>query len=386
LDARDRLSLERTAVETSDVVIVGGGPAGSACAWRLRQAGFDVVVIDKEVFPRDKVCAGWITPGVIDDLRIDPREYCERRTFQPITGFRVGLIGDDDVVEAAYGRVVSFGIRRCEFDDYLLRRSRAQLMLGAPVSGIRRDRSEWVVNESVRAPMLVGAGGDCCPVARMLNGGRREGPVVAAQEVELSMDRRSCGVAGETPELYFAPDLTGYGWCFRKGDFVNVGFGQLDARGLPAKTAQFVDFLKTTGRLVADRSAWRWRGHAYQLAGAPSRRVVGNGVMLAGDAGALAHPRSGEGIRPAIESGLLAAATIAEANGDYSYERLTPYARRLEHRFGGGPLAGLMRLVPNDIATRVSTALAPWLLDRSWFVRHVVLDRWFLNAHASPTP
>lgn len=122
------------------------------------------------------------------------------------------------------------------------------------------------------------------------------------------------------------------------------------------------------------------------MAGASSRRVVGDGVMLAGDAGALAGPHSGEGIRPAIESGLVAASTIVEANGDYSHHRLEPYARRLRHRFGGGPLAGLLRIVPRVISTPMSTALAPWLLDNSWFVRHVVLDRWFLHAPASAMP
>jgi geranylgeranyl reductase family protein len=374
-------------VKSADVVIVGGGPAGSACAWRLRQAGFDVVVIDKEVFPRDKVCAGWITPRVVADLQIDPDDYGDRRTLQPITGFRVGVIGGHDVVDVSYGRVVSFGIRRCEFDDYLLRRSAAQLMLGVPVSGIRRNRSEWIVNESVSAPMLVGAGGHFCPVARMLNGLRTQRPLVAAQEVELLIDRRSCGVSGATPELYFARDLSGYGWCFRKGEYLNIGFGQVHARALPEKTTEFVDFLRATGRLAGDHSTWRWRGHAYQLAGAPSRRVVGDGVMLAGDAGALADPHSGEGIRPAIESGLIAAAVIAEANGDYSHDRLEPYARRLQHRFGGGgPLAGLLRIIPPAISARLSNALAPRLLDNAWFVRHVVLDHWFLQARAPAAP
>ena len=370
-------------MKTADVVIVGGGPAGSACAWRLRQAGFDVVVIDKEIFPRDKVCAGWITPRVVADLALDPDEYGDGRTFQPITGFRVGVIGGDDVVDVSYGRVVSFGIRRCEFDDYLLRRSAAPLMLGVAVSAIRRNGSAWIVNESVSAPMLVGAGGHFCPVARMLNGAPSRQSLVAAQEVEVLIDRRGGRISGATPELYFAPDLTGYGWCFRKGEYLNVGFGQLQAHALPDKTAAFVDFLRATGRLAGDDSAWRWRGHAYQLAGAPSRRVVADGVMLAGDAGGLAHPYSGEGIRPAIESGLLAAATIAEANGDYSHERLGSYARQVQHRNAGGPLADLLRIIPPAVSTRMSNALAPWLLDHEWFVRHVVLDRWFLQANAS---
>ena len=51
-------------MERCDVLVVGGGPAGSSCAWRLRRAGLDVVVLDRKAFPRDKVCAGWITPQV----------------------------------------------------------------------------------------------------------------------------------------------------------------------------------------------------------------------------------------------------------------------------------------------------------------------------------
>ena len=54
-----------------DVLIVGGGPAGSSCAWKLRQAGLDVTVMDRAMFPRNKVCGGWITPQVIVDAGID---------------------------------------------------------------------------------------------------------------------------------------------------------------------------------------------------------------------------------------------------------------------------------------------------------------------------
>jgi flavin-dependent dehydrogenase len=107
-------------VDTCDVLIAGGGPAGSACAWQLRKAGFDVIVVDKATFPRDKVCAGWITPQIVDELQIDVDAYRDGRTFQPITGFRVGLVGAPEAVEATYNHPVSFGIRRCEFDHYLL--------------------------------------------------------------------------------------------------------------------------------------------------------------------------------------------------------------------------------------------------------------------------
>src|SRR5262245_45804199 len=113
-------------MDTCDVLIVGGGPAGSSCARELCRAGLDVVVLDKAVFPRDKVCAGWITPAVVAELEIDVDGYSKSHVFQPITGFRTSLLGADEV-ETSYGHPVSFGIRRCEFDNYLLKRSGARL-------------------------------------------------------------------------------------------------------------------------------------------------------------------------------------------------------------------------------------------------------------------
>ena len=311
-------------VETCDVLIVGGGPAGSTCAWKLVAAGLDVIVIDRAAFPRDKVCAGWITPQVISDVRLDVDEYRRGRTFQPITGFRTGLVHGSREVETVYGRPVSFGIRRCEFDHYLLQRSSARLKLGAPISSIRRDGAQSVVNESVKAPMLVGAGGHFCPVARQLNPVVPGARLVVAQEVEFPIDRRDAAsftIAAETPELYFYPDLTGYGWCFRKQDHLNVGVGRLNRRSLPKDSADFVAFLEARRKIPANAS-WRWRGHAYLLSDPPRRSVSDAGVLLVGDAAGLAYPQSGEGIRPAIESGLLAATTILEANGCYTRDRL----------------------------------------------------------------
>src|SRR6516225_8287518 len=115
-------------MERCDVLIVGGGPAGSSCAWGLRRSGLDALVLDKQVFPRDKICGGWITPKVIKSLEIDTSDYARGRVLQPITRFRVGGIGGRPV-ESNYGEAVSYGIRRCEFDDFLLRRSTARLRL-----------------------------------------------------------------------------------------------------------------------------------------------------------------------------------------------------------------------------------------------------------------
>ena len=144
-------------MESFDAVIVGGGPAGSTCARALTTAGMKIAVLDKASFPRDKVCAGWITPQVVETLHLDTQEYSQGRTFQPITAFVTGL-GHEAATNVSYDGAVSYGIRRSEFDHYLLQRSGAALKLGEPLKTIHRDGQEWLLNDAVRAPLLIGAG------------------------------------------------------------------------------------------------------------------------------------------------------------------------------------------------------------------------------------
>jgi flavin-dependent dehydrogenase len=379
-------------MDACEVLIVGGGPAGSACAWRLRGAGRDVLVMDAKPFPRDKVCAGWITPPVISELALDLCDYGRGRTLQPITGFRTGLIGRTDDLETRYDHPVSYGIRRCEFDRYLLQRSKARLRLGEAVVSIRRDGRTWIVNDDIRASMLVGAGGHFCPVASAFatsrlspsrsalrrTSRRDEVPLVVAQETEFAIpahDRASFTTEASTPELYFSRDLQGYGWCFRKQDYLNVGFGSLNRRLLPHATSAFVAYLQARGTIPRVQS-WRWRGHAYLLSEPPTRRTFDDGVVLVGDAAGLAYPQSGEGIRPAIESGLLAAAAILEAAGEFTRDQLERYEAALRRRFGAGP-AG--RSLSGAVPAALARAAAPALFQSRWFIRRVVLDRWFLH-------
>jgi len=367
-------------METCDVLIAGGGPAGSTCAWALRQAGLDVVVMDRATFPRDKVCAGWITPQALTDLRLDVHGYRHGRTFQPFTGFRVGLIGRAGGVEATYDHPVSFGIRRSEFDEYLLQRSGARLRLGTPIQSIRRDGPLWVVNDCLKAPMLVGAGGHFCPVARLLNVSSEGAALVVAQEAEFAFDPRelsSLATMPERPELYFSRALNGYGWCLRKENYLNIGFGHLDRRRLTSATAEFAAFLKTEGRIPPHVSC-RWKGHAYLLSGPPRRRMD-DGVLLVGDAAGLAYPQSGEGIRPAIESGLIAASTIIEARSQYTQAALARYEDRLRERFGISRWRS--HFLSEGLPSQLGRILGPWLIRTPWFVRQVLLNRWFLHAH-----
>ena len=363
-------------METCDALIVGGGPAGSSCAWHLRRQGLDVMVMDKASFPRDKVCAGWITPEVIQALQLDTGDYARQHVLQPITAFRTGLI-DGREVETRYPDTVSYGIRRYELDDYLLQRSGARLRLGEPLESLQRNGEQWIVNDAISTPMVIGAGGHFCPVARFM--GARLGasePAIAAKEIEFEMNqlqRDECRVQGNTPELYFCPDFKGYGWCFRKGNYLNIGLGREDSHLLSEQLEHFCGFLKQRGRIPQDIPG-HFHGHAYLLYGHTVRKQLDDGMLLVGDAAGLAYPQSGEGIRPAVESGLMAAATILEARGNYRRQQLLPYAGRLAARFGTGPSG-------NAEPSSMRKFLAGLLLGNRWFTRHVVLDRWFLHTH-----
>lgn len=373
-------------MDNCEVLIVGGGPAGSTCAWRLAQAGFDVLLVDKKSFPRDKVCAGWVTPAVIASLRLDVEDYRRGRVFQPIQSFKTARLGGAEV-ETHYDRPVSYGIRRFEFDHYLLTRAeRAGVRVRTEtLKSLVRTDGGWVMNDTIRAKLVIGAGGHFCPVARMLGAslGQSES-VVAAQEVEFEMDERqahACRVRGDTPELFFCADLKGYAWCFRKGNFLNIGLGREDNHKLSEHVDAFFEWLKRDGRIPADSSS-RFKGHAYLLYPRAPRAVHDEGVLLIGDAAGLAYPQSGEGIRPAVESALIAAEVIAATRGHYARARLASYTVRLTARFGERPGA-----VDPATATGpgpVKQFIAGKLLANRWFSRYVVIDRWFLHTQQSP--
>jgi geranylgeranyl reductase family protein len=368
------------AMETCEVLIVGGGPAGSSCARALVRAGIDVLVLDKAAFPRDKVCAGWITPAVVDELAIDLAEYAQARTLQPITGFRTGLIGHRPVC-TPYDQPVSYGIRRCEFDHYLLARSGARTHLGEPFQNLKREGKRWVVNGEISAAMLVGAGGHFCPVARQTaKPVENDETVILAQEIEFEMpadEAAVCRVEPQVPELYFCEDLKGYAWCFRKGNFLNIGLGREGETRLGTHVAAFCDWLHQEGRVPLNAGD-RFHGHAYRLYRGRPRRVNSDGVVLIGDSAGLAYPQSGEGIRPAIESGLMAARVIVDAAGDYRQSRLDSLQHQIAARFGRLKSRPPRRGLVPDAMRR---AIARRLLATHWFTRHVVINRWFLHSH-----
>ena len=152
----------------------------------------------------------------------------------------------------------------------------------------------------------------------------------------------------------------------------NVGIGRRGNRNFNHHVQAFTELLDKTMNIRTPAGV-PWRGHAYLAWGVGPRPVIGDGMLLAGDAAGLAYPESGEGIRPAIESGQMAAAALIDAGGRYSADALQPYATTLE------------RLHPprkrsSRASETASAALGRMLLQSSIFTRHVVIDRWFLRS------
>ena len=364
-------------MESCEVLIVGGGPAGSTCAAGLVAAGLDVLLLDRDLFPRPKPCAGWITPAVLGALQIKAVEYGQGCVLQEISGFRTSLLHGPEIV-TRYDEVVSYGIRRDEFDHYLLQRSGVRRRLGKRVCSLERQDGGWLVNGQIKARLLVGAGGHFCPVARRLGArvGAEAAVVAQVAEVVLTPEQEQhCQVAADTPALFFTPDLAGYGWLFRKGNLLNVGLGRHDRQDFTRHFEEFRAFLVARRELPAD-FAGPFHGHAYCLADyQKGRRCVGEGAILIGDAAGLAGVHSGEGILPAIQSAQLATATIIAAQGDYRYATLEPYVTRLTRRVCSRPYFPSFSLPPGLVQR-----LGACFLANPWATRHLILNRWFLHA------
>ena len=369
-------------MENCDVLVIGGGPAGSTCAGRLRQSGLDVLLMDKATFPRDKPCAGWITPLVLETLGIDPDDYRQGRLLQEISSFRTGLMQTAGI-KTGYGRVVSYGIRRCEFDHYLLQRSGVRQSLGEAAINIQRQNGGWLVNGRIKAGLLIGAGGHFCPVARSLGAKIRLEETVVAMVSEFAMtpeQARLCPVQGDTPELYFCRDLLGYGWLMRKGNYLNVGLGRLYRQDIGQHLSEFKTFLEQQGELPSGL-AEHFHGHAYLLyGGSNGRSRVVDDALLIGDAAGIAHRLSGEGILPAIESANLAADTVIAARGDYRRSCLEQYEVHLAKRLGSGGRES----ASSPRMSRLALFFGARFFESHWFTRHIVLNRWFLHTGRQP--
>ena len=360
-----------------DVIVVGGGRGGSTAGWRLTRAGLRPLLLDAATFPRVKICAGWVTPEALADVEVDPDKY--PLTIQPFTACRFGF--DGKLHETRWRRPASYGIVRSEFDHHLLDRARvagADVREGARMTAVTRQSDGiHVVSEqgTFVAPVVIGAGGHHCPVAKAFGQLSEREEVVVAQESEtrLPADRREAlrGVA-TAPELYVERDLKGYGWYFPKEDVLNIGIGVVSGPGanLPRRRDALVAALRASGQLPADLAIEPFRGHAYVVRRRAPRRLAGAGFCLIGDAAGLARDLSGEGIGPAIRSGLWAAEAVAAHVRDGA--SLDRYAERIVRRYGRGETGWLGRQL-GRLPDAVGRILVRATLATGATRRHLVL-------------
>lgn len=310
-----------------DCLIVGAGPAGATAAYHLAKAGRSVLLVEKEVLPRSKVCGGGVSPqvGRWFDLDFSPVISTRVRTFRYTWAFGDALDVDLGTPEPLWM------VRRDAFDHFLVRQAQAlgaELKAGCPVQGLRFERGNWLL-DTAEGPLagrfLIAADGATGPLARWLGFQGRQRKVAGALEAEIRgpVDRL------DLAHLDFGSIQNGYLWNFPKADGHSLGIGVFQGRPgrdlrevLAAYAASFG--LELAAGHVSGHPVLCWNGdqplHTQQ-------------ALLAGEAACLVDPFTAEGIRPAVFSGLQAAQAIHRAL-DGEEGALAGYSRTIQVEWG----------------------------------------------------
>ncbi len=368
-----------TTDRSADVIVVGAGPAGSAAAWELRQAGRDVVVLEKATFPREKVCGDGLTPRGVKALQDMGLDLSPEAGWVRHKGLRVhggGVVTEVDWPRLQHWPDFSVVLRRSELDARLAAHAEAagaRLLTGITVTepllddagrvaGVRAagpdgEPQEW------RASLVVSAEGLSGRLAKALGLVRREDRPLGVAVRRYVRSRRAADDYLDisfdlTPAGPSRDSMPGYGWIFGMGDgTANVGYGLLDTRrgtgaDHRAVLRAWLDTFPAAEGLGEEDAVTPLRG-----AGLPMALNRGpaytRGLLLAGDAAGTVNPFNGEGISYAMETGRMAGATAASALGrpagpareavlrDYPERLRATYGRH--HRMGTGFLALLAR-------------------------------------------
>lgn len=314
-------------MEKHQVIIVGAGPAGATCAKALQDRGIDVLVIDRQKFPRHKTCSGVLFGQTQVLLQkyfgcMPPDSvYCAHRSINAsaiqewspdgLCQYVWEIAKDGETFPDAY-----HNIRRADFDHWLIGQSGAEFRDGCSLSALRTepDGVHITVRDGGRerqlaCEFLIGADGGNSTVRKALdpNWVKQSPTVLIYQTYNYFQDR------GTLPEgqwtVFFKPDIGDILCCVhQKDDTLVLCVGGFKGRNLKKSTRVFKEFLATEFKVVFGA---RKRDEGCVMRMAPPH-LGQERILLAGDAGGFMY-LNGEGISAVMDSGYRAAGAVAEA-------------------------------------------------------------------------
>jgi geranylgeranyl reductase family protein len=309
-----------------DLIVAGGGPAGSMVARTAALQGLNTLILEKETFPRYKPCGGALSSKAASLLDFSlPGDICERT----ITGARVHF--QDRVLEKHKGYNLTTLIDRCRFDYHLLQKAEEA---GADISTQKvvdfQEKDGYVsvkTNAGIyQGKFLVIASGCQDKLKNRILGPDRKDRmgICLVADIEEEGEKIEERLAG-TLDIHFGVTEGGYGWIFPHRGYYSVGIGGLSSR-LHHPRQAMLQFLTKNG--FSQRQ--KLHGHLIPQGGNKTRAAQGR-VLLAGDAAGFVDAFTGEGICYALASGKIAGQVIGEVP---AHEVARAYQERCKKDFG----------------------------------------------------
>lgn len=290
-----------------DTAIIGAGPAGSSLAYFLAASGFKVILIDKERFPRKKVCAGGLPSKILKVLPFDISPVIEKDISEVSLTYKLR-----ESFQKSYQETLIYTVEREKFDNFLTEKAKvsgAIFLDGQKIDDLHYQDGYWffITNgEKIKARVLVGADGANSFVAKTIGLKPADFFGLGIQvEVPTSISRKYITQDDKTIILDWGSIKDGYGWLFPKKETVSIGVKGPVILGKQLRLYLF-DMLEYLG-LKAENLAITAHLIPYRVS---KKSISTKGAILIGDAAGLVDYWTGEGIFYAIKSSTLAAEEI----------------------------------------------------------------------------